>query len=63
MMRQYKRARDDLRRRAYRVCPACGYELTERSIEGRCPECGSEYTPLSLKRDWEATYRRLLGAS
>lgn len=53
-------ARSSLRKRGYRVCPGCMYDLEALEESGKCPECGLAFSPESLKSTWEGLYTKLL---
>lgn len=53
-------ARNSLRKKGYKVCPGCMYDLESLEDQGICPECGQAYTPEGLKSKWESLYTKLL---
>jgi len=53
-------ARMSLRKKGYKVCPGCMYDLESLEDQGVCPECGLAYTPEGLKSMWEGLYTKLL---
>lgn len=36
----------------FRLCPTCGYSLTDLSENGRCPECGDLYRGTEVESQW-----------
>lgn len=53
----WTRAKREVQRLHFRLCPNCRYDLSACQPDGLCPECGRAYTDADLRRIWRAAYR------
>lgn len=63
MRRRLRRLEQELRRREWRACTGCCYDLRGLPKHGVCPECGLVYDVSEVRRYWEgnmALFGRLL---
>ena len=57
----WRRARADLRRHCWMLCPGCRHPLDPSRSAGTCPECGRPYTRVAVRRAWRSRHRAWLG--